>query len=237
MTYSSQNTNSILMARALTESTGSQVTPLLETTLHRVFTKHALDGYFIISASRSEYGAAENRSRTDRLEQEIKSLGRYSYLPVSGGFVETVGATGIDGDVTTDPDAAMAAGTRVEVLEDAFLVMNRYPATTEEGKEEFVMRMLDDAKTLCGKYDQQSVLVQLPGQYPMYITAEGVNDGTFDGVTTFNNMLKMYFTKLHRGPDTKFSHSGSHGRFSLRTKEEQAEDDAKYGIVSRTCGV
>lgn len=219
---SKQNSNSAILAKYLTESMGCNSIPLMETTLNRVQTKHAADGYFIVSASRNTFSDQENKRRTDDLEADLRAYGKYSYLPVTGGFIETR---------HPDPEHPETE-VKVEVTERAFLVMSRRPLDTPAARAQYMMNMLDDARALCAKYAQDSVLIQLPGHHPMYLTASGAVDGVFDGTPKFNDLVKIYFTKLHRGGDSKPSDLGSHGRFSLRTKEEQLDDESKLGLAT-----
>lgn len=187
----------IYYVKHMVESHNANVIPLIETTLNRVFTKHANEGYFIISASRGNNTPAENAALTKQLEKDLSELG-YSYLPISGGFIENRGM----------PDER-------DVTEDSCLVMGRTPRTTPEEQDKFIQKMLSDAQMLCQKYNQDSVLVQVPGEHAKYITKDGSIDMEFDGPNKYNDLTQDYFSRLHRGKVNKPSQHGSHGQWSM----------------------
>jgi len=155
--------------------------------LNRLFNKHTENGYVMVSACRhdwSEDDEVENREinniKTKELKEDIQKAG-YQYIPVQGGFVEDDGT---------------------EVVEKSFLIVNfRNKAGKGEPAGDF-SNLKELAISLCGKYNQDSVLVVEPGGKPTYYTRDGKVDGQFDSVSV-RNAAQMYFTRI--GGGRKFS--------------------------------
>ena len=155
--------------------------------LNRLFNKHTENGYVMVSACRhdwSEDDEIENREinniKTDELKDGIQKSG-YQYIPVQGGFIEDDGT---------------------EVVEKSFIIVN---FRNKSGKGELAgdfSNLKDLAISLCGKYNQDSVLVVAPGAKPQYITRTGDVDMEFNDVSIRNNAEK-YFTRI--GGGRKFS--------------------------------
>lgn len=138
--------------------------------------KHAENGYVIISACRDSSNPdmkAQNQQRTRELKTDIQSAG-YSYMPVFGGYVENENG---------------------EVLEASFIVFN-YDRTGKPGNFEDLKNF---AIAMCGKYNQDSVLVYEPGDVPKYYDREGnVVSSPSDSSRNVkvNDMEQPYFTSL-----------------------------------------
>lgn len=155
--------------------------------LNRLFNKHTENGYVMVSACRhdwSEDDEIENREinniKTKELKEDIQKAG-YQYIPVQGGFVEDDGT---------------------EVVEKSFLIVN---FKNKSGKGEPAGNFSNLKKLaigLCGKYNQDSVLVVEPGEKPTYYTRTGEVDGQFDSKTV-RDAAQKYFTKI--GGGRKFS--------------------------------
>ena len=136
-----------------------------------------------ITAYRSEYTHDENQRRNKKLAKDIKDSG-LQYMKCQGGFIENKGT----------PD-------ETDVTEDTFIVFNtRY--TDEDFKKLAI--------NLCGKYNQDSVLITTPkfdktqntddhtrkalNVSGTYYTKDGSVDMEFNDVTLSD--IDMYFTKV-----------------------------------------
>ena len=147
--------------------------------------KHAENGYVIISACRDSSNKSKsvqmaNMERTKELKTDIRKS-MYSYMPVFGGYVEEDNG---------------------EVLERSFIVFN-YDRLGNVGAFEDLKRF---AIEMCGKYNQDSVLICEPGEVPKYYDRTGrvvsspkdssrnvkVNDMEQDYFTEFKNKSKRY---------------------------------------------
>lgn len=135
--------------------------------------KHAEKGYCIVSACRGDKTHAENNARTKQLAADIKSAG-YSYMPVYGGYVE-------------DDNG--------EVLEASFVIFN-YDNHGNSGDFE---ELKSFAISMCGKYNQDSVLVCEPNGVPTYYDRTGniVSDPEHSSSNVkVNDRSEPYFTEL-----------------------------------------
>lgn len=109
--------------------------------------------YVIISASRKQFSAAENKKRSEQLLKEIKEYDLYAYQMI-GGYEEE------------QPD-----GTKTQVIESSFFV----PYNDTD-----LNNFIGIFKKLMIKYDQQSILVGLPENYDYGAwepTIEGLDKG------------------------------------------------------------
>lgn len=130
-----------------------------------------------ITAFRGEYSHKENLRRNKLLEADIKGSG-LTYIAAKGGFIENSG--------TYDEQ---------RVTEDTFCVINnRFP----------VQDFIDLMVYLCGKYEQESVLITVPVRNKSnkalsvkgyYYTADGSIDMQFDNATVQD--ADLYFTNIH----------------------------------------
>ena len=155
--------------------------------LNRLFNKHTENGYVMVSACRhdwSEDDEVENREinniKTNELKRDIQNTG-YQYIPVQGGFVEDDGT---------------------EVVEQSFLIVNFKNKSGNGVPAGDFSKLKDLAISLCGKYNQDSVLVVEPGGKPTYYTRTGDIDGQFMSKTA-RDAAQQYFTKI--GGGRKFS--------------------------------
>ena len=154
-----------------------------ETSLNRLLNKHTDNGYVMISACRHDWSEdpLENREmnniKTKELKSDISDAG-YQYIPVQCGFIEDDGT---------------------EVIEQSFIIVNYKNRSNDTGDFNELKEL---AIALCGKYNQDSVLVVAPGAKPQYITRTGDVDMEFNDVSIRNNAEK-YFTRI--GGGRKFS--------------------------------
>ena len=135
--------------------------------------KHAEKGYGIISACRGTEDYATNNKRTRELAADIKSAG-YSYMPVYGGYIEDENG---------------------EVLEASFVVFN-YDIRGRLGDFNNLKSFLIN---MCGKYNQDSVLICEPGSVPKYYDRTGtvVSDPEKSSSDVkVNDKNEPYFTQL-----------------------------------------
>ena len=147
---------------------------LEESNWSRVIT-HIENGCCFISASRGENTEQENAESTDRLAADIRSLG-LGYIQVLGGFIENKGT----------PD-------EVEVTERSFII----PQPNTLSDVEFFESMID----LCKKYNQDSVLISMPGYCDFgYYNKDGELDFSPGEKLVFSeDKIGEYFSTLHKG--------------------------------------
>lgn len=144
--------------------------------------KHAEKGYCIVSACRGtdsddpkdvESNRLENKRRTKQLASDIKNAG-YSYMPVYGGYIEDENG---------------------EVLEASFVIFN-YDNRGNSGDFNDLMSF---AISMCGKYNQDSVLICEPGKVPAYYDRNGKvvsEPSKSSDKVKINDRNEPYFTKL-----------------------------------------
>ncbi len=144
--------------------------------------KHVEKGYCIVSACRGtdsndhrdiENNRLENKRRTKNLASDIKNAG-YSYMPVYGGYIEDKNG---------------------EVLEASFVIFN-YDNRGNSGDFEDLKSF---AIEMCGKYNQDSILICEPGNVPMYYNRNGdiVSDPSkSSNKVKVNDKNEPYFTKF-----------------------------------------
>ena len=135
--------------------------------------KHAEKGYGIISACRGDITRTENNFRTKELAANIKRAG-YSYMPVYGGYIED---------------------NNGEVLEASFVVFNY----DNHGKSGDFNNLKSFLIEMCGKYNQDSVLICEPGDVPTYYNRNGqiVSDPSKSSdKVKVNDKNEPYFTKF-----------------------------------------
>lgn len=100
-------------------------------------TKHINDNCFMISGCRGDKTEQENKQRTEQLAKDLRVNG-LGFVRVLGGYIENKG----------EEDER-------EVTEESFFV----PMPKNYGEERF----FDVAIELCKKYNQDSVLISIPG--------------------------------------------------------------------------
>lgn len=155
--------------------------------LNRLFNKHTENGYVMVSACRHDWSLddeVENRElnniKTKELKEDIQKAG-YQYIPVQGGFVEDDGT---------------------EVVEQSFLIVNYRNKSGNGVNAGDFSKLKDLAIKLCGKYNQDSVLVVEPGGKPTYYNRNGEIDGQFT-FKTVRDTAQRFFTRI--GGSRKFS--------------------------------
>lgn len=149
----------------------ARLQPLTESTLNRILA-HGSDGMIILSADRAERTVVENYIKRGELIEDLKSR-NLSYTVVYGGYRDLKKGETANG-------------------ETSFVV----PAHYRGGQPVPWDKMVEFAKEMCGKYDQESVLVQAPGETPKYIDRNGDVMMEFDGPTRPNDLKQEYFTSL-----------------------------------------
>lgn len=165
-----------------------------------------------ITAFRSEYSHKENLRRNKLLEADIRSSG-LTYIKAQGGFIENSG--------TYDEQ---------RVTEDTFCVIdNRFPV------KDFIELMV----YLCGKYEQESVLITVPVYNKSnkalsvdgyYYTANGDIDMQFDNATVQD--AELYFTNIH-GKDFVLSSVQEYQTegYNLRSVQGNAKGHADFNAL------
>lgn len=164
--------------------------PITEETLSRVINKHGNNGFIIVSANRSDKDGKENNINTRALIADIKAAG-FSYLPVYGGY------HGQDGVI--------------DAYEPSFIVF----CYDRKGTPVEFAVLAEFAKTCCGKYNQDSVLVKAPQAAPVYIDKNGgiVGKATDDEVD-LNNPANEFYTSLIKTNNLDYKHPERLKRFS-----------------------
>lgn len=143
-----------------------------EETVRRILDKHGKEGFVVISANRTGIPPMENNQNTRNLIQNIRLTGR-SYLPVYGGY------KGEDGVVDN--------------FEPSFVVFNY----DRQGNKLSFDELEKFAIEMCGKYNQDSVLVVRPGDKAMYVRKDGsISNIEGDEKPILNDPTQEYFTSL-----------------------------------------
>ena len=143
-----------------------------ETTLDRILKKHGKNGLINISANRSDMPQEDNIVNTKSLISDLKNSG-YSYLTTYGGYR---GKDGVEDD-----------------YEPSFIVFN-YTTNGEKRDFEELRRF---AIHLCGKYNQDSVLIKAPNVNPIYVDRNGQKvNKTESDIVWKNDPKQEYFTSL-----------------------------------------
>ena len=143
-----------------------------ETTLDRILKKHGQNGMINISANRTDMPTEYNDQKTKELIADLKKSG-YSYLPTYGGYR---GTDGVEDD-----------------YEPSFVVFNY----DEDGKAKDFDELKQFAQYLCGKYEQNSVLIKAPGEAPIWVNANGEKVNKRESDKYWKNDPKQeYFTSF-----------------------------------------
>lgn len=173
---------------------GGRLVSINENNIKRIIATHSDNGYIVISPCRggSDFGidpdknqheadklANINKKRVREMISDIKSTG-FSYTPTYGGFKENLG---------TDRETT--------VYERSFIVYNK----DKKGANRDFKELYDFGLEMCRKYNQDSFLVQAPGENPKYIKQDGDVDFEFGGGKVFNDISQEYFTDLHKNTD------------------------------------
>lgn len=151
-----------------------------------VYNKYSTNGMAILSASRAENTPEQNKLLSKQLQADIraKNLG---YVSTLGGFVENKDA---------DNEAV--------VTELSFIVPYNAAVISKEDFFDFVLDM-------CKKYNQDSVLLQVPwfnnGQ-PTYLNKNGAIDMSFSNKRIVKPGESEYFTQI-KGTNKAFEFTDS----------------------------
>jgi hypothetical protein len=152
---------------------GSRLQPLTEATVDRIL-QHGQDGMIILSADRVERSESENYQKRHELLGDIKAM-NLSFIVVYGGYR----------DLKANPPKTANGET-------SFVI----PAHYRNGEKVPWDIMFQFAKDMCGKYDQDSVLVQEPGKGPIYIDHDGNKVMDLGGPVVKNDLKQEYFSSL-----------------------------------------
>lgn len=181
--------------RSGTRNNGNLI-PINENNVKRMITTHSDDGYIVISPCRGggDFGidpttnqyesdklAHINKERVKEIINDIKKSG-FSYTPTYGGFIENLG----DENETV-------------VYERSFIVYNK----DRSGHNLNFDDLFNFGLEMCKKYNQDSFLVQAPGDNPKYVKQDGTVDFEFSGGKVFNDVSQEYFTDLHKNTHKK----------------------------------
>lgn len=142
-------------------------------TLNRIIDKHGNNGFISISANRSDKPQEENDANTQQLIRDIKQ-NNFGYLPVYGGYRNT------------------ETGEEAE-YEPSFIVFN----FDSNGKPRNFEDLKNFAIAMCGKYNQDCVLIKAPNKNAIYVNDKGekVNDKETSTVWK-NDATKPFFTSI-----------------------------------------
>ena len=194
-------TNFLNEYRESTRNKGELVS-INENNIKRIIATHSDNGYIVVSPCRggNDFGikpessqqesdklAHINKDRVKSMISDIKQSG-FSYTPTYGGFIENLGTD----DETT-------------VYERSFIVYNK----DKMGNNKDFSELFNFGLSMCRKYNQDSFLVQAPGENPKYVKQDGTVDFEFNGGKVFNDISQPYFTDLHKNTD-------KHGDISIR---------------------
>ena len=137
--------------------------------------RHLNDNCFIISGCRGDKTEKENKKATETLANDIRNAG-LGYIRILGGYIENKG----------EEDER-------EVVEESFFV----PMPKNYDKDKF----FDVAIKLCKKYNQDSVLVSMPGYTDFgYYNKSGKFDFSPGETLTFtDSKVGEYFSTLLKG--------------------------------------
>ena len=137
--------------------------------------KHINNACFMISACRGENDEKTNKKKTEELANDIRNAG-LGYVIVLGGYIENKG---------TDDE--------VDVTEESFFV----PITKGYDKQDF----FDLAIELCKKYNQDSVLISMPGfvDFGYYDKSGNFDFSPGEKLVFTDDKVGEYFSALVKG--------------------------------------
>lgn len=149
-----------------------------EVTLDRVLKKHGDNGMINIRANNSKKSQEYNDEQTKNLIRDLKQSG-YSYLPTYGSYRSP--DTGVEDD-----------------YEPSFVVFNY----DTKGNPLDFEKLRQFGIYLCGKYDQDSVLIKAPGENPIYVDRNGNKyNSTESNKVWKNDPTQEYFTSFKSKDD------------------------------------
>lgn len=138
-----------------------------------LYKRHGDHGFAILTANRSDADSETNERKTRELISDLRDSG-YRYLPVYGGYI---GTDGVEDD-----------------YEPSFIL---FPYDTRSKSfadfEPFKKLVLE----LCGKYNQDSVLVMEPNGTPNYYDRDGMKVNKSSSLELFlNDPHRSFFTSF-----------------------------------------
>lgn len=137
--------------------------------------QHVDNGCFMVSACRGDKDAKTNKKNTETLANDLRNAG-LGYIRVLGGYVET-----------------RDNGEKEDVTEESFFV----PLPKDYDIDEF----FDVAISLCKKYNQDSVLINLPGyvEFGYYDKNGDFDFSPGDKLEFDEKRVGEYFSQLVKG--------------------------------------
>ncbi len=163
--------------------------PLTEKNARMVIDRQSANGYIIVGACR---GDGDFVSRTKSLLKDIQVAG-FTYTPCYGGFIENKGSD--NGDV---------------VYEQGFIVY----ANKRDGSADFGL-LAQLGLDMCGKYNQDSVLIKAPDTPPAYYNRNGEIEHQLNGDVSIYDVAQTYFTDLHSNAQNKIKGGSKPTGFSF----------------------
>lgn len=196
---------------------------LNETSYDKLVDLHLKNGFFILTAFRSEYTLSQNRSRNRELAEDLKS-NDLGFIRVTGGYREIIDRDNSNWDnaeIIEDSDNKRL----LTIMEESLLVPN-YDVRTKQPFENFE-RIEDVIISLGEKYDQDSVLVSPPfsgGKAYYVITNERYGDvGTVDiqfSKMDLASITDTYFSSLAKTINKlKYKQQDGVGGFKFEKKQ------------------
>lgn len=141
-------------------------------TVDRLMKKHGDNGYVILYANRSDEDEDYNTKATQSLISDLKNSG-FSYLPSYGGY--------------------HGSDNVVDSYEPWFIVFNY----NGKGEPQDWNDLYSFALKMCGKYNQDSVYVNAPGEAPNYVDRNGQKTNSHSSKNYVKNDLSQeYYTSL-----------------------------------------
>lgn len=157
----------------------------------RMFEKHSIDGFIIISPcrgyadfdidvedkdARQQLNTINSKRIRDMIIQIIIDT-EYSYMPVYGEFIENIG---------TDNEK--------KVYEKSLIIFNH----DKDGNEFNLYQLFELGVNLSKQFNQDSFLFIKPGESPKYYDKDGKLEFECDNNVTFNDYTKQYWNNLHK---------------------------------------
>ena len=163
---------------------------LNEVTIDRVLNKHGNNGMVIISANRSDLDGQTNNKNTKELIKDIRQSG-FSYFPVYGGY--------------HDKNSEV-----VDNYEPSFVVVN-YDKNGNVGNIDDLKKFAID---MCGKYNQDSVLIKEPNKNHHYYDRNGKCLTNSSNKVWKNDINQEFFTSLIKTNDLDKNNPDRSKRFT-----------------------
>ena len=133
-----------------------------------IIAKYGDNGYAILSASRDDKTDQENEDVTRQLLTDIRAE-HWSFLPVYSRF----------GNIETGEE---------DGYNPSFIVFNQ----SKQGDARDYKDLFDFAKRMCGKYNQDGVMVKEPDRSSIYIDRDGEPCDNTENVKVWNNGISFW---------------------------------------------